>query len=274
MSGYRPELDVTDELDSELSSRYSQLIGILRWMVELGCIDIYHEVSVLSQYLALPRLGHLEAVYHIFAYLNKHEKSSIVFDPADPYFDPVAFQEVDWSKFYGDIIEDLPPKMPKPLGNSVNITCFVDANQARNVVTRRSHTRILIFLQNTPIIWHSRRQNTVETSTFGSEFVALRNARNLIVALRYKLRMFGIPINGPTKTYCDNQGVVKNVSIPVSVLSKKHNAINYHAIREAVAARIMQVAKEDGDSNLADLLTKPLTEQCRVTLLRSILHNL
>jgi hypothetical protein len=80
--------------------------------------------------------------------------------------------------------------------------------------------------------------------------------------------MFGIPINGPTKTYCDNQGIVKNVSIPESVLSKKHNAINYyHAVPEAVAARIMQVAKEDGDSSLADLLRKSLTEQRRVTLL-------
>jgi hypothetical protein len=54
MSGYQPELDITNKLDSELSSHYSQLIGILRWMVELGRVDIYHaEVSVLSQYLAL-----------------------------------------------------------------------------------------------------------------------------------------------------------------------------------------------------------------------------
>jgi hypothetical protein len=216
----------------------------------------------------------LEAVYHIFAYLNKHDKSSIIFDPADPYFDPHDFPDVDWSEFYGDVVEELPAKMPKPLGNPVNITCFVDANHAGNVITRRSHTGILIYLQNTPIMWHSRRQNTIETSTFGSEFVALRNARDLIVALRYKLRMFGIPIHGPAKTYCDNQGVVKNASIPESVLSKKHNAINYHAVREAVAARIMQVAKEDGESNLADLLTKPLTEQRRITLLRSILYNL
>jgi hypothetical protein len=105
-------------------------------------------------------------------------------------------------------------------------------------------------------------------------FVALRNARDLIVALRYKLRMFVVPINGSAKTYCDNQGVVKNVSIPESVLSKKHNTVNYHAVREAVAAHIMQVAKEDGDMNVANLLTKPLTEQCRTSLLRSILYNL
>jgi hypothetical protein len=53
-------------------------------MVELGLIDIYHIVSVLSQYLALPRAGHLEVVYHIFLYLSKHDKSSIIFDPAAP----------------------------------------------------------------------------------------------------------------------------------------------------------------------------------------------
>jgi hypothetical protein len=73
--------------------------------------------------------------------------------------------------------------------------------------------------------------------------------------------MFGIPIKGPAYVYCDNQGVAKNASIPESVLSKKHNAINYHAVREAVAANILRVAKEDSTTNVADLLTKPLTEQ-------------
>jgi hypothetical protein len=273
-SNYRPELETSNELNADLSSRYQQLIGVLRWMVELGRVDIYYEVSVLSQYLVAPRVGHLETVYHIFAYLQKHDKSSIIFDPTEPYHDPAYFIDQDWTEFYGDVEEELPPKMPEPLGRPVTISTFVDANHAGNVVTRRSHTGILIYLQNTPVIWQSRRQNTVETSTFGSEFVALRTARDMIVALRYKLRMFGIPIEGPAYVYCDNQGVVKNVSIPESVLSKKHNAINYHAVRESVAANILRVAKEDSTTNVADLLTKPLTEQRRVTLLRSILYNL
>jgi hypothetical protein len=164
--------------------------------------------------------------------------------------------------------------MPEPLGSAVTISVFVDANHAGNVVTRRSHTGIVIYLQNTPILWHSRRQNTAETSTFGSEFVALRCARDLTVALRYKLRMFGVPIIGPALVYCDNQGVVKNVTIPESVLSKKHNAINYHAVREAVAANILRVAKESSDTNVADLLTKTLTEERRSQLLKAILYNL
>ena len=270
---YRPELDTTDELNDELSSRYSQLIGVLRWAVELGRIDIYYEVSVLSQHLALPRVGHLEAVYHIFAYLMKHDKSRIIFDPADPIFDDQQFPEVDWTEFYGDMVEELPPRMPEPLGNPVNISVFVDANHAGNAVTRRSHSGILIYLQNAPIIWQSRRQNTVETSTFGSEFVALRTARDLVVALRYKLRMFGIPLIGPARVFCDNQGVVKNTSVPESVLSKKHNAVNYHAVREAAASKILIVGKEDGTSNLADLFTKSLTSEKRKALLSSILFN-
>ena len=271
---YRPETDTTDECDDDGASRYAQLIGVLRWAVELGRLDIYTEVSLLSQHLALPRVGHLEAVYHIFAYLNKHEKSTIIFDPTDPVPITPTQAKPDWSSFYEDLAEELPPRMPEPLGNSVNVHVFVDANHAGNVVTRRSHTGILAFVQNSPIIWVSRRQNTVETSTFGSEFVALRTARDVIIALRYKLRMFGVPLDGPAQVYCDNQGVVKNTSIPESILSKKHNAINYHAVREAAAAGVLEVHKEDTQTNLADLFTKVLSTDRRRELLGSILYNL
>jgi hypothetical protein len=103
----------------------------------------------------------------------------------------------------------------------------------------------------------------VEAATFGSEMVALRICKELIVAIRYKLRMFGVEVDGPANVFCDNCGVVKNVSIPESTLMKKHNAINYHAVREAVAAGILRVGKEDGETNLADLLTKVVTGQKR-----------
>lgn len=271
---YRPEMDLSDECDDHGASRYSQLIGVLRWAVELGRIDIYTEVAMLSQQLAVPRVGHLEVVYHVFAYLNKHDKSRIIFDPTDPTPVTPRMSKPDWSSFYPDAMEELPPKMPEPLGNPVHIYTFVDANHAGNLVTRRSHSGILLFVQNSPILWLSRRQNTVETSTFGSEFVALRTARDMIVAMRYKLRMFGVPLEGPAQVFCDNQGVVKNTSIPESVLSKKHNAINYHAVREAAAAGILEVHKEDTQTNLADLFTKALPADRRRDLLGSILYNM
>ena len=87
--------------------------------------------------------------------------------------------------------------------------------------------------------------------------IALRIAVEQVEALRYKLRMFGIPIEGPADIFCDNQSVVKAASTPESTLSKKHNAICYHKVREeSAAAGTIRVAKEDGRSNLADLFTK------------------
>ena len=231
---------------------------------------MYLETSLLSQYLASPREGHLEVAYHIFAYLKKHPEVKIVFDPTYPNVDESRFQQVDWSETYGDLIEELPPTMPEPRGNPVILSCFVDSDHAGNKVTRRSHSGILIWVNNAPIIFYSKRQNTVESSTFGSELVAMRIAKELIVALRYKLRMFGVPIEGPTNVYCNNQGVVKNTSLPESTLSKKHNAINYHICREAVAAGIMRVAKEPTETNLSDLFTKALSRSRRTELLSCI----
>ncbi len=112
----------------------------------------------------------------------------------------------------------------------------------------------------------------VESSTFGSEFVAMRIATDLIVSLRYKLQMFGVPLVGPANVFCDNQGVVNNMTMPESVLSKKHNQICYHRVREAVAAGIIHIAKEDTETNLADILTKPLALPKRHFLLQRILY--
>jgi hypothetical protein len=142
-----------------------QLIGILRWAVEIGRIDIYLEVSLLSQYQADPRLGHLEAIYHIFAYLKKHpDMRRLAFDSKCPDIDERIFHhQAFWKEFYGDVHEELPPNMPEPRGHPVTTSAFVDANHAGNVIMRRSHSGIFLFVQNAPIIWYSKQQNTVES---------------------------------------------------------------------------------------------------------------
>ena len=275
-TSYKPELDATEELGETLRARYQQLIGILRWAVELGRVDVYLEVAIMSQYLANPRKGHLEVVYSIFAFLKKHAKLKLVFDPKEVILDEACFSQApmdEWKEFYGDVAEQIPTDMPEPLGNPATITCFVDADHAGNVVTRRSHSGILIMMQNAPILWFSKRQNTVETSSFGSEFVAMRIAKELIVGMRYKLRMFGVPIVGASNVLCDNRGVVKNTSVPSSVLNKKHNAINYHAVREAAAAGIIRVGKEDTETNLADLFTKLLPRSRRNDLISQFTYS-
>ena len=157
--------------------------------------------------------------------------------------------------------------MPEARGLSVIMSCFVDANHAGNVVNRRSQTGILIFLNKAPIQWYSKRQASVEASTFGAEFCALRIAVEMIESFRYKLRMFGIPIDGPANVYCDNEAVYKNTTIPESTLKKKHHSIAYHRCREAVAAGTIRVAHQGTTKNLADLFTKVLTQARRLFLL-------
>jgi hypothetical protein len=99
----------------------------------------------------------------------------VAFDPKTPVGDESAFNNgADWKEFYREVQEELPPKMPKPRGQRVTSSAFVDANHAGNKVTRCSHTgTIIIYVQNAPILWYSKRQNTVEAATFGSEMVAL-----------------------------------------------------------------------------------------------------
>ena len=157
--------------------------------------------------------------------------------------------------------------MLPPRGESVSTHCFVDSDHAENTVTRRSQTGLLLFVNHAPIVWYSKRQNTVETSTFGSEFIAMKTAVEQIEALRYKLRMFGVPLEGPTNNFCDNESVFKNASIPDSTLKKKHTSICYHRSREGVAAGMVRMAKEGTTTNLSDLFTKPLPELRRTFLL-------
>ena len=146
--------------------------------------------------------------------------------------------------------------MPDALGNKVQVTFFVDAAFATDLITRRSTTGIIIFVNGAPILWYSKRQATVETSTYGSEFTALRIAIEKVEGLRYKLRMMGLPLDGPANGLCDNEAVVLNSSIPSSTLKKKHNAVNYHKSRESIASGAVRLGKEPGDTNLADIATK------------------
>ena len=163
--------------------------------------------------------------------------------------------------------EVIPPNMPKPRGNSVSTHCFVDSDHVSNKVTRRSQTGKLIFVNKSPIIAFSKRQNTLEICTFGSKFTALENAVELVEALKYKLRMFGVPIEGPTNVFCDNELVYNNVSTPESVLKKKHHSIAYHRCREAVEASTMHISKEPTTTNLSDLFTNMLPQFVREKLL-------
>jgi hypothetical protein len=184
---------------------------------------------MMSSHLALPRAGHLEELFHIFGYLDKHHNAEMVFDPTEPEVDEDDFKRRDWgNSIYGDVEEEMPPNMPPALGRGFRMRTYVDSDHAGETITRRSRTGFLVFLNQAPIHWVSRKQTSCETSTFGSEFCALKQATEYARGLRYKLRMMGIPCDEPTYVYGDNQSVLANTTPPESQLKKKSNSIAYH----------------------------------------------
>ena len=253
---YAPELDTTPELNSEHATFYQSQIGVLRWCVELGRVDIITEVSELASYLAMPRDGHLEAVFHLFNYLERKHNARIAFDPTYPDIDMSAFKECDWKAFYGDVQEAIPPNAPQPRGKDVDLRLYVDSDHAGDKRTRRSRTGFFIFLNMAPIVWYSKKQSTIETSVFGAEFVAMKVGMETLRGIRYKLRMMGVELSGPSYIYGDNMSVIHNTQRPESILKKKSNSVCYHAVREAVAMGECLTGHVPTDDNPADICTK------------------
>ena len=262
-------------MNAEDATYFQYQISILRWTCELGRIDIITEISLLASHLALPREGHLEAVYHIFAHLRDRHNARMCFDPTYPKIDMNDFKECDWKTFYGDAKEAVPPGAPEARGKEVDLRLYVDSDHAGEQLTRRSRTGFFIFLNMAPVIWFSKRQPTVETSVFGAEFVAMKNGMETLRGLRYKLRMMGVQLSGPSFAYGDNMSVIHNTQRPESMLRKKSNSICYHAIRESVAMGEMLTGHVSTHHNPADIATKVLAGgQKRDYLCGLVIHDL
>jgi len=192
LHGYRPELDFSTELDPQKINYNQGLIGVLRRIVELGRIDIIVPVTMLSRYPVSPREGHLQQAYRIFAYLKQFNPPMLIFDDSEPIFPKNNFHMCDWNSHYPDASEKILVDAPEPLGHSVSTTCYVDADHAGCHATRQSHTGVLVYVNCAPVVW----------------------------SLRYKLRMFGIPVDDATIVFCDNQAVVINSTHSESTLKK------------------------------------------------------
>ena len=231
---------------------------MLRWIVELDRVDVCCEVSLLSLQLALPREGHLQQIYRCFAYLKARHNARLVLDPTFPQIDASALVVHDWGSFYGDVKEAIPPNAPKARGMKMIITVFVDADHAGDKVSRRSRTGFVVFLYGAPIYWMSKKQTSIETSTFGSEFVAMKQATEFVRGLQYCLRMMGIPVTNPAFVYVDNQLLLyNNVTLPSLTLKKKSNSIAYHFVREGCAMKEWICSYVRTHLNPSDILTKP-----------------
>ena len=133
--------------------------------------------------------------------------------------------------------EAIPPNAPEPRGTEVYMRIFVDSYHAVDKLTRRYRTGYIIFLNNGPIVWFSKKQATIENSVLGAEFVALDIGIEKLRVFLYKLLIMVVPILLPSLIYGDNMSVIHNTQRSDSTLKKNPNSIFYRAIRESVAMK-------------------------------------
>jgi hypothetical protein len=135
----------------------------------------------------------------------------------------------NWVEFYPDAGEEIPKDLPPEEGPRVRMTIYVDADQALDIVTRRSITGILVMLNNMPIIWISECHKTVKASTYSSELVSSRVAK------------FGANLNG------------KYLTIDKSLYGLKTSAARFHDhLSESLLRLGYKKSKHDPDLWMVD----------------------
>ena len=252
-----PEIDDSELLDEAGVQRYQSLIGSLQWAVSLGRFDITTAVMTMSGFRAIPRKGHLERAKRIVCYLYRFKSARIRFRTNEPDLSDVVQPDHDWSDtVYGKVQEEIPRDIPMPLGKPVVTVSYVDANLLHCMVTGKSVTGILHFLNGTPIDWYSKKMNTVETATYGAEFVSARTCVEQLVDLRITLRYMGVPLREKSYIFGDNESVVNSATQPYAKLHKRHNVLSFHKVREAIASGVFVFTHIPGENNPADILSK------------------
>ena len=254
-----PELDTSEILEGDMAAKYLTMVGQLQWLGTLGRFDIHAQVATMPRYRAVPRQGHMDRLKRIFSYAIRTKDYAIRFRTDQPDYTFLPDQDLDWTySVYGNVQEILAVDMPEPLCEEVITTSTMDANLNHCLATGKSLTGCLHFVNKTPVDWYSKKQATVETATYGSEFVAAKTATEHIMDIRQTLRYLGAPIGAKSFLFGDNRSVVTSATLPHSILTKRHNILGvvFHRVREAIAAKIMAFYWIQSAYNLSDMLSK------------------
>jgi hypothetical protein len=252
-----PEMDDSTFLRQDETQQFQSLIGAMQWAVTIGRLDITTAVMSLSSFRTMPRSGDLERAKQIYGYLRKMKEARIRVITNEPDYSDYQDPEYDWSlSVYGDAREIIPTDIPEPKGKYVTLSHYFDANLYHDMVTGRSVTAILHFLNQTPMDWYLKKQATVATATFGSEFIAARTTIDPIVDLQMTLRYLGVPIQEKSYVFGDNKTVIDALLTPHAKLHKRHNALSFHHVQEAVAFKYVMIFHLLGKYNPANILSK------------------
>ena len=169
-----PELDNSELASDDLITKFMCMVGQLQWAVTLGRYDILAHVMSMSRFTLAPKVGHIERMKRIYGCLSKTKHYALRFRTDEPIYMHVQDLEYDWTRIYGNVLEEIPKDAPEPLRKPATTTTFLDANLLHDIINGRSVTAVLHFFNLAPGDWYSKRQATVENAMHGSEFVAAR----------------------------------------------------------------------------------------------------
>ena len=240
-----------------MAAKYLTMVGQLNGWLLWVRFDIYAQVATMSRFRATPRHRHMDRLKRIYSYAIRTKDYAIRFRTEQPDYSFLHDQDCDCTYFvYGDVHEILHDDMPDPLGEAVTTTTTMDANLNHCLATGISLTGCLDFVNKTPVDWYSKKQATVETARYGSEFVAAKTATEQIMDIWQTLRYLGAPITTKSFLFADNRSVVTSATLPHSTLAKRHNILAFHRVREAIAAKLMAFYWIQSTYNLSDMLSK------------------
>jgi hypothetical protein len=179
---WRPaEYDESPLLSPSEVHIHQQVLGKGIWLVTCGRVDIMYAVMTLSRYTHEARKQHMQDLIRIFEYLHKYPNEGLVIEPGEINFTHRDGWDADVNEerealqeYYPDAHEEWDPHWPEAKGKGVTITIFVDGDHASNKSDRRSITGIIIFIGTMLYKASSKRQTSVEASTFGAEFLEQR----------------------------------------------------------------------------------------------------
>ena len=275
--GTHPELETSEFLDATGISNYQSAIGMLLWTVTLGRFDIAFATMSLSRFRVQPRKTHEAMILKIFGYLRKYPDGAIRFRTGVPNHEASFTAPLQrWDRLQyetGTAPEEIPEDQLPPKGLPVRISAWFDANLYHDIVTGHAAMGQLIMINQTPIYWNSKKQSTVETATYASEFIAGRVCAEEVMGIRFELRMLGIPLDGPSWLFGDNKAMINSSMIPEGKLTKRSIALAYHKVREQVANGSMYYFHIDGKVNISDCLTKSLNRTVLWKLIKPVLFN-
>ncbi|KAJ2977164.1 hypothetical protein NUW58_g7892 [Xylaria curta] len=218
-----PEHDSKPSFQTEYRSK----VGSLNHLTNQTRPDIAFQVGYSGKYNSRAATDHNNAVNQIYQYLQRTTNIGLFF-----------------------------PRTNEKL----TLECFVDADHANCLDTRRSTGGGVFFLGKAPVSWFSRRQTFVATSTCHAEYgAAADNAREAVWLMGF-INDLAVPeINiGNVVMYIDNNAALKLTRNPEGHSRNKHVELRHHYIRMKVKEGVLVTKRVDTQDNVADILTKPL----------------